>query len=409
MHDALGLFLAQVLVVAGLARLLGMLAGRLGQPPVVGEMFAGILLGPTFLGHAFPHFQASFFAPSSLQGLQLASQVGVILYLLALGLELDPKDLRSPRALFVSLSGMALPFALGVGSALVLAHNGLEVPGKPIGLVAAFLGVAMSITAFPVLSRILADRGLLESTVGRLSLAAAALGDVFAWSALALVGTFATTGSLDAALPSLALSVVFVTASALGLRPLVRRLVVARGWDTKPDRGALGFFVLWAFASGLCSQLLGLHALFGAFLAGVVAPGFPALRHYLCERLEGFAGTVFLPLFFAWTGLRTSFELPDSGMGLAIAVLFAAAVGGKLVGCALPVRLTGGTWNDAVRTGILMNTRGLMELVALNVGLDLGILPRPLFAVLVAMAIFTTVMTGPFLTLWERLAKVRSA
>lgn len=406
MHDPLGLFLAQILAVVGLARILGILARRIGQPSVIGEMLAGILLGPTFLGHFAPQWQGMLFPHQSMEGLFLASQMGVMLYLFALGIELDPRELRSPKALAVSLSGMAIPFLLGIGCAAWLVHGHLSVPDKSPVAFALFVGVALSITAFPVLSRILTERGLEDSPVGRISLSAAALGDVFAWSALALVSTLGR-GSWQDAVPDLMGVLVFVLVTVLVIRPLLARLIAANGWNEHPTRGALSTLVLWAMAAGLCTQLLGIHALFGAFLAGVVTPGNGPLRHYLCERLESFAGAVLLPLFFAYTGLRVQFALGSDVPWLAAFALLAAAVGGKIAGSALPVRLLGGSWRDGVRVGILMNTRGLMELVALNVGLDLGLLTPGLFAVLVGMAIFTTFMTGPSLSLWERLVKER--
>lgn len=408
MHDALGLFLAQVLAIVAVARLLGMAMSRIGQPAVVGEMLAGVVLGPTLFGALAPQLHGMLFAPPSLGSLQLASQLGVILYLYTLGLDLDPKDLRSPGALGLSLSGMAVPFVLGVGCALWLHGLGWTEPGKSTLAFALFLGVAMSITAFPVLSRILADRGLQATGIGKLALAAAALGDVVAWCALAVVETLGRTGSLAGEIPVLLGVVAFALGVLLVLRPLLARLVAWKAWDRSPTQGTLSFFVLTAFLLALCTQGLGIHALFGAFLAGVITPGASGLRIFLHKRLEGFAGAILLPLFFAWTGLRTEFSgfRPDDA--LVFAVLLLAAVGGKLAGSILPVRLYGASWNDGVRVGILMNTRGLMELVALNVGLDLGILPPRVFALMVMVAVATTLMTGPTLSLWDRIAKGRT-
>lgn len=407
MHDALGIFLAQVLAIVAVARLLGKAMSMVGQPAVVGEMLAGVVLGPTLFGALAPGLHGMLFAPASLGALQLASQLGVILYLYTLGLDLDPKDLRSRGALTLSLSGMALPFALGVGCAVWLHGLGWTESGKSHIAFALFLGVAMSITAFPVLSRILSDRGLQATEIGKLALAAAALGDVVAWCALAVVETLGRTGSLAGEIPVLAGIATFAVLTLFVVRPLLARLVSWKRWDLSPTQGTLSFFVLTAFALALCTQGLGIHALFGAFLAGVITPGAPALRAFLHKRLEGFAGAILLPLFFAWTGLRTQFDGFQPEDALVFAVLLVAAVGGKLVGSALPVRLSGGTWNDGMRVGILMNTRGLMELVALNVGLDLGILPPRVFALMVMVAVVTTLMTGPALTAWERIARPR--
>jgi len=407
MHDALGLFLAQVLAIVATARLLGKAMRAIGQPAVVGEMLAGVVLGPTLFGALAPGLHERLFEASSLGSLQLASQLGVILYLYTLGLDLDPSDLKARGALSLSLSGMALPFGLGVLCAFGIHRMGLTGSVKDLLSFALFLGVAMSITAFPVLSRILTDRGLQATELGKLALAAAALGDVVAWCALALVETLGRSGGLSGEIPVLGAVLLLVFLTIFVLRPLLARLAAWKRWDVAPTSGSLSFFVLTAFALALCTQALGIHALFGAFLAGVVTPGTPALRAHLHERLEGFAGAILLPLFFAWTGLRTRF----GGFGpedlFLFALLLSVAVGGKLLGSALPVRLGGGTWRDGVRVGILMNTRGLMELVALNVGLDLGILPPRLFALMVMVAVVTTLMTGPALSLWERASKGR--
>ena len=389
---AMIILLLQVIVVVGAARLAGWLARKIGQPAVVGEMAAGILLGPSFLGLAFPSVQHLVFPPASLGGLRMLSQVGVILFLFVVGLDLDVSHLRrkAHAAVLVSHAGIVIPFFLGLSFSLLI-FRPLAPPHVAFGPFALFIGVAMSITAFPVLVRIIEERGLSRSFLGTTAITCAAVDDATAWCLLAFVVAIVHAGSLWSAAATIGLVLAFVLLMLFVVKPLARRVT------------GLATALVFLFASALITELLGIHALFGAFLAGVVLSANETLRGVLKERLESFSAIFLLPLFFAFTGLRTQIGLLSGWRDWALcAGIVAVAVAGKLGGSMLAARWTGMGWRDAFSIGALMNTRGLVELIALNLGYDLGILPPRIFAMMVIMALFTTVMTGPLLTLAER-------
>jgi len=399
-HNPFGLLLAQLSVVVGIAGTCGLLAKRLGQPAVIGEMAAGIALGPSLLGHIFPGFSQALFPPASLGTLNLLSQVGVILFLFSMGMEIDLASVRrhARQALFVSPAGIVVPFLLGAGAAFFL-YPRFAPPRVPFPAFALFLGSALSITAFPVLARILAERGLLTTALGHTAMASAALEDVAAWILLALIIAVAKAGSPYSAATVALAAFAFTLAMLFVLRPAARRLPVLAP-DGQPKRGAVLAALIVLFLSSLCTEAIGIHALFGAFLAGAAMPSQSAFRAFLRERLEYPASLFLLPVFFASTGLRTRV---DSLIGAAdwgiFALLLTLAVAGKLGGVSLASRAAGAPWRQALALGALMNTRGLMELIVLNVGLDLGILPPRLFTLMVLVAIVTTAMTGPLLDL----------
>ncbi|MBW8888256.1 MAG: cation:proton antiporter [Fibrobacteres bacterium] len=400
MHTPFGLLLAQLSVVVGIAGTCGLLAKRLGQPAVIGEMAAGIALGPSLLGHFFPGFSQALFPPASLGTLNLLSQVGVILFLFSMGMEIDLASVRrhARQALFVSPAGIVVPFLLGAGAAAFL-YSGIAPPQVPFPAFALFLGSALSVTAFPVLARILAERNLLATALGHTAMASAAVEDVIAWILLALIIAVAKAASpFSAAAVALAASA-FTLAMLFVLRPAARRLPVLDP-DGRPKRGAVLAALIVLFLSSLCTEAIGIHALFGAFLAGAAMPSQSAFRTFLRERLEYPASLFLLPVFFASTGLRTRVDSLTSAVDWGVfALLLALAVAGKLGGVSLASRAAGAPWREALALGALMNTRGLMELIVLNVGLDLGILPPRLFTLMVLVALVTTAMTGPLLDL----------
>jgi Kef-type K+ transport system membrane component KefB len=392
------LLLAQLSVVVGLAGACGLLARRLGQPAVIGEMAAGIALGPSLLGHLFPGLSLALFPAASLGPLNLLSQVGVLLFLFAMGMEIDLGSLRrhARQALFVSHSGIVAPFLLGLGAALFLytefAPRLIHFPAF-----ALFLGIAMSITAFPVLARILSERNLLGTPLGQTAMASAAVDDVTAWILLALVIAVAKAASPLTAVAVAAAAAAFTFAMLFLARPAARRLPVLDR-EGRPKRGAVLAALIALFLASLGTEAIGIHALFGAFLAGVAMPPQPAFRTFLRERLEYPASLFLLPVFFASTGLRTRVDgLSGAADWGVFALLLSLAVAGKLGGVSLAARATGSAWRDAFALGALMNTRGLMELIVLNVGLDLGILSPRLFTLMVLVALATTAMTGPLL------------
>ncbi|HKV11874.1 MAG TPA: cation:proton antiporter [Thermoanaerobaculia bacterium] len=395
--------LLQVLVIVAAARVLGSLFAKIRQPPVIGEMIAGILLGPSLLGLLAPGVQMFLFPKDSLGALQLLSQVGVILFMFVVGIELDLQHLRqkADAAVLVSHASIVVPFFLGVSGAL-LVYRSLAPAGIPFNAFALFLGVALSITAFPVLARILEDRGMSKTTLGSTAIACAAVDDVTAWCLLAVVVALVRANGLGGALLTILLTLLFIAVMLLGVRPRASRLLGEESSGRPLGPGLLAGIFLFVFASALFTEVIGIHALFGAFLAGVCMPQDSGLRQFLRERLETFSSVFLLPLFFAFTGLRTEIGLLDDARSwLVCAGIIAVATAGKLGGSLFAARWTGMGWRDSVALGVLMNTRGLVELIVLNLGYDLGILSPRIFAMMVLMALVTTFMTGPLLNVIE--------
>ena len=396
----LSILLLQVIVIVVAARSLGALFHKIGQPPVIGEMVAGILLGPSLLGWVAPTAQTFLFPRDSLGSLWMLSQIGVILFMFVVGIELDLDHLRQKAhaAVMVSHASIVLPFFLGVAGSLFL-YSPLAPAGVPFSAFALFMGVSMSITAFPVLARIIEERRLSGTYLGTTAIACAAVDDVTAWCLLAVVVALAKANSLTGALWTIGLSVVFIVAMLFLVRPRLAR-IGERSAAWAGNSGLLAALFAFVFSAALITEAIGIHALFGAFLAGVCMPPDPALRQFLRERLETFASVFLLPLFFAFTGLRTQVGLLNGWWGwLMCLAIIALAVTGKLVGSMLAARWTGMTWGDSFSLGALMNTRGLVELIVLNIGFDLGILSPKIFAMMVLMALITTFMTGPLLAL----------
>jgi Kef-type K+ transport system membrane component KefB len=406
LRHPLGMLLLQVLVIVIAARVLGSLFRRIGQPPVIGEMVAGILLGPSLFGWLASAAHSFVFPAASLGSLQMLSQVGVILFMFVVGIELDVEHLRqkADAAVLVSHASIVVPFSLGVACALVL-YPPLAPAGVPFSAFALFLGVSMSVTAFPVLARILEERRMSKSFLGTTAIACAAVDDVTAWCLLAVVVALAKATGVGAALWTIGLSILFIAGMLLFVRPWLARLVRERTGPWGGSTGLLAGIFVFLFASSLITEMIGIHALFGAFLAGVCMPPDPGLRQFLRERLETFASVFLLPLFFAFTGLRTQIGLLNDWQSWLMCLgVIAVAVAGKLGGSMIAARWTGMSWMDSFSLGTLMNTRGLVELIVLNIGFDLGILSPRIFAMLVLMALVTTFMTGPLLSLvlWLR-------
>jgi Kef-type K+ transport system membrane component KefB len=397
----LGLLLGQLLVVLVATRVCGLVLRPLGQPHVVGEMLAGILLGPSFLGLLAPALAAALFPPTSLAVLSALSQVGMVLYMFLIGMELDSGALRAGRrtAVLTSHVSIVVPFALGVTLALLL-YRRFAPPGIPFTPFALFLGAAMSVTAFPVLARILAERGLLRTPLGMLATSTAAVDDVTAWTILAGIMVIVRAAGAETTLwrPLLGLAC-FVAAVYLGRRPL--RSAIRRAFDRRGrvTHGLVATLVAVALAGACTTEGAGVHALFGAFFVGLMLSSERRVAQAARERLEDPLVVILLPLYFAFTGLRTRLGLLGGGdaWGWALAI-FVVAVAGKLGGSALAARVSGRPWREALALGALMNTRGLMELVILNIGLDLGVLSPALYSMMVLMAFATTVMTSPLLS-----------
>ena len=401
----LSLLLIQLVVIMVAARLFALIASRLGQPPVIGEIAAGVLLGPSLLGSLAPGTSAFLFPASSMPTLQLLSQIGVLLFMFVVGLELKPAYLRGQARVAVAVShfSIVVPFVLGVVLALAL-YPAYAPPGVAFHAFALFCGVAMSITAFPVLARILAERHLTHTPLGVTAITCAAVGDVAAWSILAFVVAVTTAANAATLLLTMTtLSVVFGLLMLVVVRPVLRRVLRLGDRAEALGKNHIAIIVAVLLGSALTTELIGIHALFGAFLAGAIMPTDGTLRRMLTERLESVSSVFLLPLFFAFTGLRTQIGLLDSMTSAAVCVaIIVVATVGKIGGTAAAARWTGLAWRDATALGALMNTRGLMELIALNVGYDLGILTPTIFTMMVLMALVTTAMTGPLLSLCLR-------
>lgn len=402
-HPLSHLFL-QLLVIIAASRVVGRIFVRLGQPSVVGEMAAGILLGPSLFGLLSPSAFEFVFPESSIGALRLFAQIGVCLFMFAVGMELNIEHVRNKAhsAVVVSHASIVFPFLLGVTLAYFLFTH-LAAPGATFTAFALFLGISMSITAFPVLARILQQRGLSKTSLGSTAITCAAVDDVTAWSILAFVVAIARATSLAGAGLNLMLVLLFVGLMVWVVKPLLPRIVGTAGFgEDAPSRGTLAVVVCLVVASALCTEVIGIHALFGAFLAGAIVPDINGLRQKLTVRVESFSSVLLLPLFFAFTGLRTQVGLLNDFQGwMTCLVIIVVATVGKLGGSAVAARLTGMNWSESLQLGALMNTRGLMELIALNIGYDLGILSPRIFTMLVIMALVTTALTGPLLT-WFR-------
>jgi Kef-type K+ transport system membrane component KefB len=392
--------LIQVSVILVVARLVGLVFRRIHQPQVMGEMVAGILLGPSFLGWIAPGLSAAIFPPESLGYLSALSQIGLVLFMFLIGLELDPRILRGRghTVVVISHASIVAPFLLGAILALYL-YPRLSDNSVTFTQFALFLGAAMSITAFPVLARILNERKLLRTKMGSMAIACAAIDDITGWCILAGVVFLVRASNVET---PLWLTLLGLTCYIALMLFVVRRLASAlEGVYNK--RGAitqdvLAVIMLLVLLSALATEWLGVHAFFGAFFIGAVMPKHHDFVRALTEKLEDVAVVLFLPIFFAFVGLRTSIGLVNGAeMWFFCTLIILTAIAGKFGGSALAARLTGVPWHEAISLGILMNTRGLMELLILNIGLDIGVSSPALFTMMVLMALFTTFMTAPAL------------
>lgn len=375
------LLLLQIAVILAVCRLLHEVCERIGQPPVIGEIIAGLLLGPSLFGWLAPSLFAHLFPPASLPALNALSQIGLVLFMFLVGLHLDLGEVWSLRRVagLAGLLSIALPFAAGFALARPLHALAPSAPMLPFSL---FVAVAMSITAFPVLARILADRKLSATRLGHVSIACAAFNDVIAWALLAWIVAVSRSADSSLAQP-IAVIVIYSAAMWFAVRPLLRFV---------PNE--LASMLIFVFLSGWVTELAGLHALFGAFFAGVIWPRGSVNFEEVSAKIEPIAMAVLIPLFFSYTGLRTNIGAVNwSYTAIIIAVAVAAKIGGAFAGA----RIMGFDAKNAFALGCLLNTRGLVELVVLNVGLDLGMLSPELFSMMVVMALVTTLMTSPAL------------
>ncbi|WP_372016774.1 cation:proton antiporter [Pseudoxanthomonas sp. 10H] len=397
-----GLLLLQIAVILVAARLCGLLLARLGQPPVIGEMAAGVLLGPIVFGAALPGVHAALFPAGSTAPLEGLATIGIVLFMFVIGAELRAPDGARAQVLaatrVASLSAL-LPFALALLVAPLL-HVTLAPAGVGFWPFALYLAVALSVTAFPVLARILKDRHLQQTPIGRLALSAAALLDVAAWIVLALLVALTGDGgwtTLVRTLSGLALLLVLVYA---GLRPLYAWLLHRHASDGRPSGTVLAMLMVGLFACAAATEWLHLHAVFGAFLFGTCLPRDDRLVHTLVERIEHIALVLLMPVFFALAGMGTTADaFTAAGLGAFLLILL-VAVAGKLLGGGLGAKLSGYGTRDSLAVGSLMNARGMIELIVMKVGLDAGLIGPPMFTLLLLLAMATTLMTGPLLGLF---------
>ncbi|MBM9501256.1 cation:proton antiporter [Leptospira sp. 201903071] len=397
LKQPLSRLLLQLIAIMLAARFFGKVATLVGQPAVIGEILAGILLGPSLLGFLFPEGFALLFPKESLSTLQILSQLGLLLFMFVIGMELDLKILKNQAesAIVISHSSIMFPFLLGAGLAYFIY---IPLAPEKVDFIAfcLFMGIGMSITAFPVLARIILEKGWTKTTLGSLAITAAAADDVTAWCVLAIVVTIVNAGSFSSGILTILMSVTYMIVMWKAILPLMRRAGNLYTTKESMTKTISAFFFLFIFISSWITEAIGIHALFGAFVAGVVMPDKKELRSNLVDKIEDFSLTVLLPLFFAFTGLRTKIGLlSSSGLWPIFFLILFVAILGKLGGSAIASRLSGKNWKDSLSIGILMNTRGLMELIVLNIGYDLGVLSEEIFSMMVLMALTTTVMTGP--------------
>jgi len=389
------LAMAAVIVVG---RLLAPVFRAVGQPPVVGEVIAGIVLGPSLLGRLSPDAFRYILPADVAPLLGIVAQLGVILYMFLVGLELNPDVVRQRvhAAVMTSLASILLPFALGWVLAVYL-YPRFATSDVAFTHFALFVGVAMSITAFPVLARILTDRRMSRTELGALALSCAAVDDITAWCLLAfIVGVVqaASGGVVFVILMTLA----FIAFMFTVVRPIAGR-VARQVEDRDPSHATIAMVVVAVLVAALVTEGIGVHAIFGAFLLGTVTPHDSRLARVIKERFEDLVTILLLPAFFAFTGMRTQIDLVTGSEWLVVALIIGVATAGKFGGTLLGARVSGLSWRSAASLGILMNTRGLMELIVLNVGFDLGVISSKLYTMMVLMALATTMATTPVLRL----------
>lgn len=399
LHHPLALLLAQIVTIIVVAKFFGWICVKLKQPSVIGEMIAGIVLGPSLVGLYFPEFSAFMFPKESLPNLQFLSQIGLILFMYIVGMELDLSVLRKKAhdAVVISHASIIIPFALGVGLAYFI-YKEFAPDGIQFSSFALFMAIAMSITAFPVLARIVQERNLHKTKIGTVVITCAAADDITAWCILAAVIAVVKAGSFSGSIFVIIMAIVYVFLMIRLVKPFLTRIAESQKGKGFINKALVAVFFLILIISSYLTEVIGIHALFGAFMAGAIMPENVKFRNLFIEKVEDVALVLLLPLFFVFTGLRTQIGLlNDPHLWKIGGLIILTAVIGKFVGSALTAKFLRLNWKDSLTIGALMNTRGLTELIVLNIGYDLGVLGPELFAMLVIMALFTTFMTGPSL------------
>lgn len=399
--DPLAILLAQIIMIILVARFFGWVFKKIGQPSVIGEIIAGIALGPSLLGLYFPEFFSALFPVDSLVNLKFLSQIGLILFMFVIGMELDIKVLknRAKEAVVISHASIVIPFALGIGLAYFV-YNRFAPEGVKFLSFSLFMGIAMSITAFPVLARIVQERGMHKTKLGAIVITCAAADDITAWCLLAVVIAIVKAGTFVSSLYIISLALLYVLLMIFLVKPFLKRIGDLYGTKDSLSKPVVAIFFLILIISSYATELIGIHALFGAFMMGAIMPDVSKFRTVFIEKVEDVSVILLLPLFFVFTGLRTEIGLiNDPYLWKVTGFIILVAVVGKFFGSALAAKFVGQSWRNSLIIGALMNTRGLMELIVLNIGLELKVLTPEVFTMMVIMALVTTFMTGPALDL----------
>ena len=405
----LAMLLLQIIAILIAVRIFSYLFKFIGQPGVIGEIMAGIILGPSVLGYFFPEIFGFLFAPGSLGSLEVVSQIGLILFMFVIGLELDLSIIKTKASetLVISHASIIVPFFMGMVFAYFI-YSEFAAGLCDFLPFALFLGISVSITAFPVLARIVQERGLSHTPMGMLAIASAANNDVTAWCLLAAVIAIAKAGNMMGAVYTLALAVIYIIVMFAVVKPFMKRLGSLYNTQEGINKVMMAVIFLVLIISSFITEVIGIHALFGAFVAGVIMPANINFRRVVSQKIEDIALVLLLPLFFVFTGLRTEIGLINSPhLWTICAALILVSISGKLLGATFSSRLVGESWKDSLSIGILMNTRGLMELIVLNIGYEMGIISAPIYVMFVIMALFTTFMATPSLALIEKIFSPR--
>lgn len=397
----LSILLLQIISIILIARILGYLCKKIGQPTVIGEILAGILFGPSLLGLYFPEITQILFPANSLNNLQFLSQIGLIFFMFVIGMEIDLNILRKKAqdAILISHASIIIPFSLGIGLAYFLYSSFASgtINFLPFAL---FIGISMSITAFPVLARIVQERNMQRSKIGQMVITCAAVDDITAWCLLAAVIAIVRSGTMVSSLFTILMASLYVLIMLTLIRPFLNRIGQVYRTRGQIKRPIVAIFFVTLFVSAYATEMIGIHAIFGAFMAGVIMPSNINFKNIITEKIDDVAQIVLLPLFFVITGLRTQINLlNDIELWKVCFAIIGVAIMGKFIGSSFAARYTGQNLRNSFIIGALMNTRGLMELVVLNIGLDLGVLTPQIFTMMVIMALVTTFMTGPVLYL----------
>jgi len=399
------MLLLQIISILIVSRIFGYIFAKIGQPTVIGEILAGIVLGPSLLGYFYPDAFHFLFAAKSLGNLYILSQIGLILFMFTIGMDLNMGKLKEKMGVtyVVSHASILIPYFFGMLLAYYF-YEEFAASRTDFISFALFIGISMSITAFPVLARIVQEKGLTKTHLGAMAIASAAINDVTAWCILAAAIAIAKTGSFISSLYTIGFTVLYVVVMLFVVRPFLKRIGDIYSNSEVLNKSIIAFLLLILILSSFITQVIGIHALFGAFLAGVIMPQLPNFRRLVIEKIEDVSVTLLLPLFFVFTGLRTEIGLLNTPhLWLICGIFILVAVSGKFMGGAFSARILGETWKDSLSLGILMNTRGLMELIVLNIGYEMGILPPAIFVMLVIMALVTTFMTTPALSIINRI------